>query len=199
VTSEGLIHLEKLKQLEWLWLDRDQATEAGLASLKDLSSLRTVWLPLEEMEGDLVERIRVALPACKFEDSSLQIENLPDSAASAVAGDLVEARDTPVVVWPWSVDELRSMASSHESNVKVATLEPLPAATKQEVSSQAIPMKQTIVPSELAPNLETSSWYLPSCRYRSGSPTRSFVSLVNCGAWCLMHAWFATAQLLRRT
>jgi len=81
VTSEGLIHLEKLKQLEWLWLDKNQATEAGLASLKDLSSLRTVWLPLDEMEGDLVERIRILLPACKFEDSSLQKENLPDSVA----------------------------------------------------------------------------------------------------------------------
>ena len=79
MTSEGLIHLEKLKQLKWLWLDRDQATEAGLAILKDLSALRTVWLPLEEMEGDSVERLRVALPACKFEDSSLQKEILPDS------------------------------------------------------------------------------------------------------------------------
>ena len=81
VTSEGLIHLEKLKQLEWLWLDKNQATEAGLASLNDLSSLRTVWLPLKEIESDFVERLRVALPAGKFEDSSLQKENLPDSVA----------------------------------------------------------------------------------------------------------------------
>ena len=81
VTCEGMIHLEKLKQLEWLWLDKNQATEAGLASLNDLSSLRTVWLPLKEIESDFVERLRVALPAGKFEDSSLQKENLPDSVA----------------------------------------------------------------------------------------------------------------------
>ena len=62
----------------------------------------------------------------------------------------------PVVVWPWSVDELRSMAWSQDSNVQVATLERLPTVPKQEVSSRAIPMEQTLVPSELVPNLEPS-------------------------------------------
>ena len=46
VTSAGLSHLRELKQLEWLWLDSNQATVAGLASLNELSSLRTVWLTI---------------------------------------------------------------------------------------------------------------------------------------------------------
>ena len=63
----------------------------------------------------------------------------------------------PIVVWPCSVDELQNMIWSQESNVQMVTLEPLPAVPKQEVSSRAIPMEQTLAPSELAPILETGS------------------------------------------
>lgn len=63
----------------------------------------------------------------------------------------------PVVVWPWSVDELRSMAWSQESKVQVATLERLPAIPIPEVAEpRAMPMEPTLVPSEFAPNLEPS-------------------------------------------
>ena len=61
----------------------------------------------------------------------------------------------PIVAWPWTVDEIRSMAWPHDSGVQVATLEPLPVMLKPKVIEQP-PMKQTFVPSEFAPNLEPS-------------------------------------------
>ncbi len=64
----------------------------------------------------------------------------------------------PVVVWPWSVDELRRMAWSQESDVQVATREPQPATPNQEViEPRAIPLELAYVPSEFVPNLEPSS------------------------------------------
>ena len=77
VTSEGIIYLKNLQHLEWLWRDRNQSTEAGLTHLSDLSSLRAVWLHLQEIESDIIKRLRVELPECTFDDSSLEIEALP--------------------------------------------------------------------------------------------------------------------------
>ncbi len=74
VTSGGLIHLAKLEQLQWLWLDVNQATESGLASIEGLSSLRTVWLPLEKLDSAMFDQLRQAMPNCKFEDSGLLVE-----------------------------------------------------------------------------------------------------------------------------
>ncbi len=74
VTSGGLSQLAKLEQLEWLWLDVSQATESGLASIEGLSSLRTVWLPLAKIDTVVVDRLRLAMQNCKFEDSGLLVE-----------------------------------------------------------------------------------------------------------------------------
>lgn len=82
VTSDGLIHLAKLQQLEWLWLDVSQGTESGLVSIEGLSSLRTVWLPLAKLDKAIVDRIRLSMPKCKFEDSDLLVEGSEDRQES---------------------------------------------------------------------------------------------------------------------
>lgn len=74
VTSDGLIQLGKLEELEWLWLDKSQATESGLASIEGLKSLRIVWLPLAKSDTVMLDRLRQAMPNCKFEDCDLLVE-----------------------------------------------------------------------------------------------------------------------------
>lgn len=83
VTCDGLIHLAKLKQLEWLWLDASQATASGLVSIEGLSSLRTVWLPLAKLDTAIVDRLRQAMPNCTFEDSDLLAEGSEDRPESS--------------------------------------------------------------------------------------------------------------------
>lgn len=78
VTYDGLRHIAKLKQLEWLWLDASQATQSGLVRIDGLSSLRMVWLPLAKLDSAVVDRLRQAMPNCKFADSDLLVEGAAD-------------------------------------------------------------------------------------------------------------------------
>lgn len=82
VTYDGLVHLAKLKQLEWLWLDASQATDSALVSIEGLSSLRMVWLPLAKLDSAVVDRLRQAMPNCKFADSDLLVEGAADRQES---------------------------------------------------------------------------------------------------------------------
>jgi len=60
----------------------------------------------------------------------------------------------PVVVWPWSVDELRSMAWSQESNVQVATLEPSAVSVASSRRELWRLEATDTFPNELVPNLK---------------------------------------------
>jgi len=69
---------------------------------------------------------------------------------------LLELVTQPVVVWPWSVDELQSMAWSQESNVQVATLEPSAASVASSRRELWRLEATDTFPNELVPKLEPS-------------------------------------------
>jgi beta-lactamase regulating signal transducer with metallopeptidase domain/WD40 repeat protein len=64
----------------------------------------------------------------------------------------------PIVVWPWSVDELRHMAWPQVSDQQRASLEPSPAAPRPGgIEPRLVPIETTMVPNEPAPMLGPSS------------------------------------------
>ncbi len=68
----------------------------------------------------------------------------------------------PVVVWPWSVDELQSMAwsqlSVHQRAHQGAPLDPSPATTmSQLIEPRSVPIESAVVPTVSAPSIEPSS------------------------------------------
>ena len=52
VTDVGLRHLGKLKQLEWLWLDPNQATDSGLTHLHDMPALHTIGIDVNRIDPE---------------------------------------------------------------------------------------------------------------------------------------------------
>ncbi len=68
----------------------------------------------------------------------------------------------PVVVWPWSVDELQRMAwpqlSVQQGAHQGASLDPSPAATmSQLIEPRSVPFESAVVPTVSAPSIEPSS------------------------------------------
>ena len=70
VSDAGLLHLSKLKQLEWLWLDAQQSTATGVSALHNLTSLRKIWLPIDNVDGQLIEGLRNARSDCRVENTA---------------------------------------------------------------------------------------------------------------------------------
>jgi hypothetical protein len=70
VTDAGLVAVSKLRELQWLWLDRTQSTELGLSHLHDVSSLRTIQLDVPSIDADWVGALQGALGNCEIENNA---------------------------------------------------------------------------------------------------------------------------------
>jgi hypothetical protein len=84
LTDAGLAHLRGLEKLETLiLLDAEQVTDAGLRELESLSHLKRLRIDLgrREVSSAAQERLRRALPHCKFEIG----EELSDGEARVIA------------------------------------------------------------------------------------------------------------------
>ena len=64
ITDAGLVHLKDLTSLKDLYLDGSQITGAGLVHLKDLASLTTLGLDGTKITDAGLAEIKAALPNC---------------------------------------------------------------------------------------------------------------------------------------
>ena len=63
----GLAHLEHLRSLSYLWLDRTRVTDAGLEHLKGLDKLGSLRLSGTKVTAAGVQQLRKALPKCTIQ------------------------------------------------------------------------------------------------------------------------------------
>jgi len=80
VTDAGLVHLKGLANLEELRLDDTNVTDAGLEHLEGLTSLKGLYLYETKVTDDGVKKLQDALPDCKIESPSPSFfgTHLPD-------------------------------------------------------------------------------------------------------------------------
>jgi internalin A len=64
ITDDDLVHLQRLGQLKALGLDGTQVSDVGLAHLKGLSQLQSLFLRKTKVTDQGVKKLQQALPNC---------------------------------------------------------------------------------------------------------------------------------------
>jgi len=75
VSDAGLRHLDALKQLQWLWLDRRHCSEKGLMYVRELSALRSLFVELDNDDPSLLLDLRNQLPGVFWRNVSSCVES----------------------------------------------------------------------------------------------------------------------------
>ena len=66
ITHEGLVHIAKLTDLEWLSLHGNVITDKGIVHLKGLKKLKELHLKLTLVSPFGFAELKEALPNCKI-------------------------------------------------------------------------------------------------------------------------------------
>jgi hypothetical protein len=64
ITDEGLRHLQRVRDLEILWLDSTPITDAGLLHLASISTLKQIQLTGSKVTDEGVAKLQRSLPNC---------------------------------------------------------------------------------------------------------------------------------------
>ena len=87
VTDAGLVAVSKLRELQWLWLDRAQSTELGLSQLHEMSSLRMIQFDVPTMDAPWVGALQGAIAHCEFKNNADSADSLPADSLPADSAD----------------------------------------------------------------------------------------------------------------